>query len=113
MSQEIGKILTKTTMSSNDIKALIGMINVESANSVYRRCADEFNFRTVDLEGEVYSTASELARPLGYSNSRSVSDVLKNHKVVLESIVRFRRFTEIIRGAFNLAGSDNRTQLSE
>jgi len=111
MATEISRILTKTQMSSNDIRDLIGLINVESANSVYRRCADEFNFRVVDLEDEVYSIASELAHPLGYSTSRSINDVLNNHGVNSEPIGRYRRFTDIVRRTFNLADYDHRTQL--
>ncbi|MBC8232248.1 hypothetical protein H8E77_22105 [bacterium] len=111
MKAEISKLLTKTRMSSSDIRDLIGLINVESANSVYRKCADEFNFRTVDLEGKLFSTATELAQPLGYRNLKSVSTVLRRNDVKSHAITRLHRFDVIIRQTFNLADNDHRTLL--
>ena len=111
MSANISKLLTKNQMSSSDIKDLIGLIEVESANSVYRRCAEEFGFRTVDVNSEVYSTATELAQPLGYQNLKSVSTVLRRNDVTSLAITRLHRFDVIIRQAFNLADNDHRTLL--
>lgn len=111
MKAEISRILTKTRMSSNDIRELIGLINVESANSVYRRCADEFNFRTVDLNGEVYSTLNELAPIFGYNYSYNASQVLKRNEVEVVSISGFLRSSiSSIRAEFDLSEKDYSTK---
>ena len=78
---EIATILSRSLMSESDVQAVIGMIDQESANSIYRRCAEEFDFKIVEVEGKVYSTASELCHPLGYSQRRNISNTLRRNNI--------------------------------
>lgn len=111
MSTQISKLLTKTQLSNNDIEDLINLINVESANSVYRRCAEEFDFRIVDLNGEVYSTLNELAPIFGYDYSYNASQLLKKHGVDTISISSFLRSAiSSIRTELSLSDKDYSTK---
>lgn len=74
---EIAKYLTKSQMSNNDIQQVIAMIDQESANSIYRRCAEEFGFKVVEVEGYSVSVARELAPVFGYSGVQGTKDVLR------------------------------------
>ena len=74
---EISVILTKSQISGNDIQQVITMIDQESANSIYRRCAEEFDFKVVEVEGHSVSIARELALVFGYSGQQGTKDVLR------------------------------------
>ncbi len=74
---ELATILTKSQMSVNDISAVISMIDQESANVIYRRCAEEFDFKVVEVEGHSVSIARELAHIFGYSGQQGTKDVLR------------------------------------
>lgn len=109
---EIAKYLTKSTMSGNDIAQVIEMIDQESANSVYQKCAEEFNFRIVTVESTVYSTTEELYLIFGYSQSRNVMKVLTKNAVETRAISGFRQIdVSHIRQGFGLSKSDFSTRL--
>jgi hypothetical protein len=82
---------------------------------VYKKCADEFEFRIVNVDGTFYSTANELYKPLGYANGRSVSDVLKNNNIETLAINTCRYFAERsninIKEALGLSLHDGATKL--
>ena len=48
---------------------------------IYRKCAEEFGFKKIEVDGKVCSTASELYQIFGYSQARNVTKVLSKHGV--------------------------------
>ena len=106
---ELATILTKSQMSGSDIQQVILMIDQGSANSIYRRCAEEFGFKIAELEGLFYSTAAELCHPLGYSQPRNISNVLRRNN--LETVSSRQFDASKIQAEFNLDRKDHSTRL--
>lgn len=112
MPQELAKVLTKTRMSFNDIREVISTIDIESANSVYRKCAEEFEFNIAQIEGSVYSVAKELATIFGYSRPDHVSRVLKQNQCETIALTGLpRNGVSLIKESLNLLERDYSTQL--
>ena len=112
MDNEMTMILTKSRMTGDDINLVIEMVDKESANSVYRRCAEEFNFRIAQVDGNVYSIAKELAPVFGYANQESVSKVVSKHQVGTLAITSFiQNGQSQIRQDLLLSQRDYSTQL--
>lgn len=109
---KIAKVLTKSRMSSDDINQIIGMIDQESANSVYRRCAEEFDFNIAEIDRNVYSIAQKLAPVFGYSTRDEISKVLKRNGVAtLDMTGNGQVDRHLICQVFNLSNFATRIKL--
>lgn len=109
---QMSKLLTKTQMSSDDINLVITMIDQESANSVYRRCAEEFGFRIARVDGNAYSIAKELSPVFGYSRPDHVSRVLKLNQCKTIAITGLPHSgVSLVKEALGLSERDYSTQL--
>jgi len=99
-------------MSGNDIQQVITMIDQESANSIYRRCAEEFDFKIVEVEGKVLSVAKELSFVFGYSSANEVLRVLNRNLIETVMVGRLRQADVIdVKTKFDLAKNDNKQSL--
>lgn len=81
MPNEIERVLSKSKMTGDDVKSVIALVDRESANAVYRQCAEEFNFDITEIKNNAYSIAKELAPVFGYSTKDEISKVLKRNGV--------------------------------
>jgi len=112
MKQEIARILAKSEMNVDDIHEIIEQIDVETGNSVYVKCSEEFNFKVVEVEGTVYSTTRELFPVLGYSGKEPVSKVLRKYGVNTTSITGIiQNGQSQVRQEFGLSDVDFTTKL--
>lgn len=109
---EIATILTKSSMSGDDIQQVITMIDQESANSIYRRCAEEFGFKIAEVEGTVYSTVNELAIVFGYHYPQNASRVLRRGGVETQAVSGLIQIgLSDVRQKFGLSEMDSSTKL--
>ncbi len=104
-------ILNKNQLGKDDIECVIQQIDIESANSIYQRCSDEFGFRAIEIDNQVFSTATELAIPLGYSSNKAISNILNRYNVETFGISCFHQIDESIRETFRLSSKDSQTKL--
>lgn len=111
---EIAKYLTKSTMSGNDIAQVIQLIDQESANSIYRSCAEEFNFKIVEVEGNILTTARELSLIFGYSSAKEVLQVLIRSGVETTTVGCLRQNdASKVQAEFSLSTKDHATKLMD
>lgn len=85
-----------------------------TANSVYRKCGEEFNFKVVEVEGKVYSTAKELTPVFGYAGQEKVTRVLARNAVLTTPIMSLsHNGISLVRDTLELSAHDFATKLIE
>ena len=78
---------------------------------IYRKCAEEFDFKIVKIEGKVYSIGDELFPVFGYANRDALSQVLNRNNIESERIWNVQNERRIILQEFRLNPKISRLNL--
>lgn len=89
----------------NDVKKFLEKYDRETANIMMLMAADKFQFRVAEIDGDVYTTAAELAVTIGVS-SRGIRKLLQKYDVRGWKIGSVLEIPSLIREQLGLHDQD-------